>query len=40
MSVLKHICLCSFLSMDLESRLSATVAYGVYPGDEPVFSLL
>lgn len=31
-------CLCAFLSMGLESRLSATVAYGVHPGDEPVSS--
>lgn len=29
------VCLCAFLSMSRESRLSGTVAYGVHPGDEP-----
>lgn len=34
-------CVCvHFLSMGRESRLYAAVAYGVYPGDEPVSSLL
>lgn len=34
----EHMCLCVILSMGIESRFSATVAYGVHPGDEPVSS--
>lgn len=38
MFVHEHMCLCVILSMGIESRFSATVAYGVHPGDEPVSS--
>lgn len=38
MFVHEHMCLCVVLSMGIESRFSATVAYGVHPGDEPVSS--
>lgn len=35
----EHMCLRAFLCKGLESRLSAIVAYGVHPGDEPVSSM-